>query len=145
VLGPVRGALGSVSRIHLVAPASYGDLLRLMQRCCLVLTDSGGIQEEAPSFHKPVLILREVTERPEVIEAGAGRLVGTDDEGVVSEVTRLLTDTEAYRVMSSARNPFGDGQAADRIADILSERLRPQVRKPEPFSKYSAGAAVVSI
>src|SRR5439155_15777732 len=109
VRGPVREILGSVERVHLVDPVSYGDLLRLMRRCFLILTDSGGIQEEAPSFHKPVLILREVTERPEVVEVGAGKIVGTDTERIVEEASRLLEQPLAYAAMSSAENPFGDG------------------------------------
>lgn len=89
----------------------------------MILTDSGGIQEEAPSFGKPVLILRDVTERPEVIEAGAGRLVGTDSHRIVDEARSLLTDQDLYRSMSRARNPFGDGHAAERIVGILAETL----------------------
>jgi len=96
----------------------------------LILTDSGGIQEEAPSFHKPVLILRETTERPEVVEAGAGKLVGTDAGCITEEVARLLTDARVYELMSTARNPFGDGRAAERITDIL-ERLRPRLLRGE--------------
>jgi UDP-N-acetylglucosamine 2-epimerase (non-hydrolysing) len=123
VRGPVMDALRSVSRIHLVEPVSYGDLLRLMQRCYFILTDSGGIQEEAPSFKKPVLILRDVTERPEVVEVGAGKLVGTDQERIVAEASRLLADPAAYAAMSSSENPFGDGRAAERIASALAENL----------------------
>ena len=115
--------LGDVPRVHLVSPASYGDLLRLMGRCFLILSDSGGIQEEAPSFHKPVLILRNVTERPEVVEAGAGRIVGTDAATIVAEVSRLLADAAAYRAMTEVANPFGDGRAAERIVGALAERL----------------------
>jgi UDP-N-acetylglucosamine 2-epimerase (non-hydrolysing) len=126
VHGPVRRKLGSTSRVHLTDPVSYGDLLRLMNRCHLILTDSGGIQEEAPSFHKPVLILREVTERPEVIETGAGKIVGTDANRIVRETTRLLRDRAAYQAMSSAENPFGDGHAAERIAERLVTILRAQ-------------------
>lgn len=124
VRGPVRNLLGSIPRIRLTEPLSYGDLLRLIQRCYLILTDSGGIQEEAPSFQKPVLILREVTERPEVLEAGAAKIVGTDENLIVKEAGSLLIDSRAYAQMSSARNPFGDGHAADRIAQIL-ERAFP--------------------
>jgi UDP-N-acetylglucosamine 2-epimerase (non-hydrolysing) len=123
VRGPVRDALGSLPRIHLVEPTSYGDLLRLMQRCHFILTDSGGIQEEAPSFQKPVLVLRDVTERPEVIEVGAGKIVGTDGDRIIEEASRLLSDSAAYRAMSSAMNPFGDGHAAERIVDALAEAL----------------------
>jgi UDP-N-acetylglucosamine 2-epimerase (non-hydrolysing) len=123
VRGPVFDSLGSTPRIHLVDPVSYGDLLRLMQRCHLILTDSGGIQEEAPSFHKPVLVLRDVTERPEVIEVGAGKIVGTNRDRIVAETSRLLSDPAAYQAMSSTANPFGDGRAAERIVDALAKAL----------------------
>jgi UDP-N-acetylglucosamine 2-epimerase (non-hydrolysing) len=119
----VRSELGDVPGMHLVDPVSYNDLLRLMSRCHLILTDSGGIQEEAPSFNKPVLVLRETTERPEVIEVGAGRIVGTDTERIVRMASQLLTDDLEYEAMSSAENPFGDGHAAERIVDILEQRL----------------------
>lgn len=114
-----REQLGGIDRIHLVDPVSYPDLLRLMKRCYLILTDSGGIQEEAPSFHKPVLVLREVTERPELIEARAGKIVGTEAHSIVEAASRLLTDPVEYARMSSAENPFGDGHAAERIVDKL--------------------------
>ena len=123
VSGLVREELGATARVHLVAPVSYDDLLRMLKRCYLILTDSGGIQEEAPSFHKPVLVLRAVTERPEVVEAGAGRIVGTETARIVEETARLLVDADRYRSMSTAENPFGDGQAARRIVDILDRRL----------------------
>jgi UDP-N-acetylglucosamine 2-epimerase (non-hydrolysing) len=123
VTGPVREVLGSTPRVRLIDPVSYGDLLRLMKRSYLILTDSGGIQEEAPSFQKPVLILRDVTERPEVVEAGAGKIVGTETHRIVEEAARLLSDPAAYQAMTSARNPFGDGRAAERIVDILAESL----------------------
>jgi UDP-N-acetylglucosamine 2-epimerase (non-hydrolysing) len=126
VRGPVRRLLGSTPRIRLTDPLSYQDLLRVLKRCHLVLTDSGGIQEEAPSFHKPVLVLREVTERPEGVEAGAARIVGTDARKIVSEALRLLTDPEDYRRMSAVENPFGDGQAAERIVRILAEVAWPR-------------------
>jgi UDP-N-acetylglucosamine 2-epimerase (non-hydrolysing) len=119
----VRQELGTVDRIHLVAPTSYKDLLRLMSLSYLILTDSGGIQEEAPSFHKPVLILREVTERPEVVTSGAGKLVGTEVNRIVNAAEQLLTDTWEYTRMSATENPFGDGHAAERIVRILSEQL----------------------
>jgi len=123
VRGPVRAILGSTPRVHLVDPVSYGDLLRLMRRCFLILTASGGTQEEAPSFQKPVLILREVTERPEVVEVGAGKIVGTDTGRIIEETSRLLEDPSQYAAMSSAANPFGDGRAARRIVDILAGAL----------------------
>lgn len=119
----VREELGHIDRIHLVDPVSYPDLLRLMKRCFLILTDSGGIQEEAPSFGKPVLVLREVTERPELIEANAGRIVGTDARGIVDATSRLLTNAAEYASMAAVENPFGDGRAAERIADILAQHL----------------------
>jgi UDP-N-acetylglucosamine 2-epimerase (non-hydrolysing) len=115
--------LGQTSRVQLIEPASYRDLLGIMRRCYLILTDSGGIQEEAASFHKPVLVLREVTERPEVIEAGAGKIVGVDTQNIVREVSELLRNQERYRQMSTAINPFGDGHAAERIVEILAQRL----------------------
>ncbi len=117
---PVRRALGALARVRLTEPLSYRDLLRVLHRCHLVLTDSGGIQEEAPSFHKPVLVLREVTERPEAVEAGGARLVGTDARRILRETRRLLTDPAVYRAMSTRRNPFGDGRAAERIVRILT-------------------------
>jgi UDP-N-acetylglucosamine 2-epimerase len=119
----VREELGNIDRIHLVDPVSYPDLLRLMKRSYLILTDSGGIQEEAPSFRKPVLVLREVTERPELIEANAGRIVGTDVRRIVDATSQLLNDAAEYEGMTAVRNPFGDGHAAERIADILTQRL----------------------
>ena len=122
-----ENVLGGNSRAHLVAPVGYRDMLRLLKRSVLILTDSGGIQEEAPSLGKPVLIMRDVTERPEVVTAGAGRLVGTRHDVIVDEATRLLTDDVAYRAMARARNPFGDGLAAERIADIVELRLRGRI------------------
>ncbi len=113
--------LGNVERVHLMPPLDYPDLVYVMRRSTLILTDSGGIQEEAPSCNSPVLILRNVTERPEVVDAGAGMLVGTDRRRIVSAVTRLLTDEAAYDAMASAPNPFGDGYAAERIVHILGE------------------------
>lgn len=115
--------LDGMARVHLVAPLEYRELLVTLQRSVLVLTDSGGIQEEAPSFGVPVLVLREETERPELIEAGAGMLVGTTRERIIEEALRLLGDERARREMSEAKNPFGDGRAAARIADILERSL----------------------
>lgn len=116
--------LGNVSGITLLDPLEYADLIEVMRRSVLVLTDSGGIQEEAPAMRKPVLILRTVTERPEVIESGFGTLVGTNAETIVSEVTRVLTDAAVYGAMTAGENPFGDGHAAERIVDIIAERFR---------------------
>lgn len=118
----VYAELDQLPGVHLTEPVSYRDLLGIMSRCYLILTDSGGIQEEAVSFHKPVLVLREVTERPEVIEVGAGKLIGVETQNIVDEVSDLLANQQRYEQMSTARNPFGDGHAAERIVDILAQR-----------------------
>jgi UDP-N-acetylglucosamine 2-epimerase (non-hydrolysing) len=114
------GELSGTGRVHLLEPLAYPDLLLALSRSDFVMTDSGGIQEEAPSWRKPVLVLREVTERPELIESGMGRLVGTETESVVAAATQLLTDGDRMRAMCSGENPFGDGRAGERIADILT-------------------------
>jgi UDP-N-acetylglucosamine 2-epimerase (non-hydrolysing) len=118
---PVRRMLGGVENISLLPPLDYLPLVHLLKRCELVLTDSGGLQEEAPGLGKPVLVFREVTERPEGLQAGTVRLVGSDTERIVAETARLLEDREEYERMSKAVNPYGDGHAAERIADILEE------------------------
>ncbi len=120
---PVHRTLSAVPNVHLLAPLAYPTFVRLMDRCNFILTDSGGVQEEAPALGKPVLVMREVTERPEGVEAGTARLVGTDPERIVAEAERLLTDRAAYRSMSKAHNPFGDGQAAERIVRALASAL----------------------
>ena len=116
---PVNRILSGIDNVILIEPQEYLPFVWLMVRSWLILTDSGGIQEEAPSLGKPVLVMRETTERPEAIEAGTVRLVGTDVQKIVSEVTRLLTDEEAYHSMSRAHNPYGDGQACERIVQAL--------------------------
>lgn len=118
----------SAPNIHLIEPLAYLPFVGLMKRATLILTDSGGVQEEAPSLGKPVLVMRETTERPEAVEAGTVRLVGTDHGKIVTEVARLLTDAEAYREMSRAHNPYGDGQSSGRIvqACLGLERMRHQ-------------------
>ncbi len=116
---PVRRILGGVPHVTLLPPLDYLPLVHLMKRAALVLTDSGGIQEEAPAFGIPVLVLREVTERPEGVEAGVLKLVGTDTGRIVGEANRLLDDTSAYAAMAKAVNPFGDGRAAVRIVERL--------------------------
>lgn len=121
---PVRRILGDCPRVHLVEPQDYLPFVWLATRCHFVLTDSGGIQEEAPSLGKPVLVLREVTERPEAVDAGTVRLVGTDRERIVSEALRLLDDPDAHARMAQAHNPYGDGRAAARIATIVADYLR---------------------
>jgi UDP-N-acetylglucosamine 2-epimerase len=117
--GPVRAALGGHPRIVLLPPVSYVELAALLERAHLVLTDSGGIQEEAPSFRKPVLVLRDVTERPEGVAAGVAALVGTGEERIVEETLRLLADRAAYERMASGASPYGDGRAAERIVEAL--------------------------
>ncbi len=116
---PVFRILGGLPSIHLIEPVDYLPFVHLMDRAHLVITDSGGIQEEAPSLGKPVLVLREVTERPEAIEAGTVRLVGTDPARILDESERLLRDPAAYRRMANAVNPYGDGRAAERIVAAL--------------------------
>ncbi len=126
----VRSALGGVPQVRLLEPLAYRPMLALLSRCRLILTDSGGIQEEAPSLGKPVLILREVTERPEVVSTGAGVLVGTDIETIVSTTLRLLSSPAEYQRMASAVNPFGDGKASERIADMIERQVHGRVSTP---------------
>jgi UDP-N-acetylglucosamine 2-epimerase (non-hydrolysing) len=121
VWGPVHVALNDVPGVTLLRPVDYQALVWLLKHCALVLTDSGGIQEEAPALGKPVLVLRKVTERPEGVEAGTARVVGTDPARIVAEVGRLLDDEAAYRSMAQATNPYGDGRASERIVSALVE------------------------
>ena len=116
---PVYRILGGVKNVHLIEPLDYTHFVFLMQRAYLILTDSGGIQEEAPSLGKPVLVMREKTERPEAIEAGVAKLVGTESERIFRETQRLLSDKVEYERMAHAANPFGDGKAAERIVQVL--------------------------
>ncbi|MBZ7215520.1 UDP-N-acetylglucosamine 2-epimerase (non-hydrolyzing) [Klebsiella grimontii] len=116
---PVKRILGHVENVMLIEPQDYLLFVWLMNRAWLILTDSGGIQEEAPSLGKPVLVMRDMTERPEAVSAGTVCLVGTDSQRIVNEVTRLLQDESAYQAMSRAHNPYGDGQACHRILSAL--------------------------
>ena len=116
---PVKRLLGGLNNVHLIKPLGYEPFVYLMQQAYLVLTDSGGVQEEAPGLGKPVLVMRDTTERPEAIEAGTVKLVGTDAELIVSEVQELLDDTQIYQRMSAAHNPYGDGKASKRIVDFI--------------------------
>lgn len=126
VQGPVTEVLENIPNIRLVPPLDYSTLVHLMKHAYCVLTDSGGIQEEAPTLGAPVLVLRDTTERPEAVEAGTALLVGTGTERVIEEVERLLSDSAAHRSMARAVNPFGDGQASYRIASaLLGETYRP--------------------
>jgi UDP-N-acetylglucosamine 2-epimerase (non-hydrolysing) len=119
VKGPVEDRLGALGRVRLIAPQDYLPFVHLMRRADIILTDSGGVQEEAPSLGKPVLVMRDTTERPEAVDAGTVRLVGTDTDLILSEVTTLLDDSAAYDRMARAHNPYGDGQAAPRIRDAI--------------------------
>jgi len=119
VQDPVRARLSDNERITLLPPLDYMSLIQLMRASTLILTDSGGIQEEAPSLGRPVLVLREVTERPEAVEAGCARLIGTNESRIVREARRLLEDDAAYQRMAHVANPFGDGHASERIVDAL--------------------------
>jgi UDP-N-acetylglucosamine 2-epimerase (non-hydrolysing) len=121
VLGPVHSRLGNIPNIKLIAPVNYDDMVNLMSQAYFILTDSGGLQEEAPSLHKPVLVLREVTERPEVVALGAAKLVGTDPDRILREATRLLMDGRAYQEMASVENPYGNGRASEKIVQALRE------------------------
>ncbi len=118
----IREELGSVSRVLLVEPQEYVPWVHLMKRAYLVLTDSGGIQEEAPSLGLPVLVMRETTERPEGVDAGVAKLVGTNPERIVAEARELLGNKEAYRRMAHAMNPYGDGRAAKHIREAIFAR-----------------------
>jgi len=119
---PVRRILGGLSNVHLLQPQDYLPFVYLMSRAYLIITDSGGVQEEAPSLGKPVLVMRKTTERPEAVAAGAVKLVGTDTRIIVAEANHLLDNEAAYRAMSRAINPYGDGKACQRIVQILQGR-----------------------
>ena len=123
---PVQRILGKsgITNVHLIEPIDYLPFVYLMDRSYLIITDSGGIQEEAPSLGKPVLVMRDTTERPEAVEAGTVLLVGSDRQKIVVEAQRLLDDREAYKAMSLAHNPYGDGRAAERIAAIIAEKMK---------------------
>ncbi|WP_281556623.1 UDP-N-acetylglucosamine 2-epimerase (non-hydrolyzing) [Thalassomonas sp. RHCl1] len=116
---PVNRLLAAKANVFLIEPADYLPFVYLMNRSTVILTDSGGVQEEAPSLGKPVLVMRDTTERPEAVDAGTVKLVGTNVEKIISCVSELLTDTQAYEKMSFAHNPYGDGQACQRIVDAL--------------------------
>lgn len=118
---PVKRLLSGVSNIKLIEPQDYLPFVYLMNQAYIILTDSGGIQEEAPSLGKPVLVMRDTTERPEAVDAGTVQLVGTDIDKISNSLTRLLTDKQAYKDMSFAHNPYGDGKACDRIIQILKD------------------------
>jgi len=119
---PVNRILSNLNNVHLIEPMEYLTFIKLMDLSYLILTDSGGIQEEAPSLGKPVLVMRDTTERPEAVESGTVKLVGTNKNDIVKMVNRLLTDSNFYMQMSKAHNPYGDGKAGGIICDILVNR-----------------------
>ena len=119
VLEPVNRILSNLQNIHLLEPLEYPQFVHLMNQSALILTDSGGVQEEAPSLGKPVLVMRDTTERPEAVQAGTVKLVGANQRTIVDETIRLLNDSEAYRKMAFAHNPYGDGTASNKIMDAL--------------------------
>ena len=123
VQDPVNRILGGHERIILIDPLSYQPFVWLMNRATVVLTDSGGVQEEAPSLGKPVLVMRDTTERPEGVEAGNAKLVGTNKQMIIDELTKLLTVQGAIEKMAQVQNPYGDGTAAKQIADILTQQF----------------------
>jgi len=143
VLGPVTEHLGDLPNVHLIKPLDYLSFVRLMQRAHVILTDSGGVQEEAPSLGKPVLVMRDVTERPEAVAAGTVRLVGTEPDAIVSGVNALFDDEQLWQTSAHAANPYGDGKASTRIVDALMgrpvdefvaelPRRRPDLIAPQP-------------
>jgi len=131
----VQEELGSVERVTLIDPLDYEPFANLMAKSYLILTDSGGIQEEAPALGKPVLVLRDTTERPEAVEAGTVRLVGTDKDAVHAAAHELLSNTAAYKLMSNSVNPYGDGKASERIIQALRHEFLGDPNRPERFGK----------
>ncbi len=125
--------LGDVDRVHLIEPLDVVDFHNLASRSYFIMTDSGGVQEEAPSLGKPVLVLRDTTERPEGVTAGTLKLVGTDADVVEKEMTRLIVDKAEYDRMANAKNPYGDGKASDRILDSLSYYFKQTTERPNEF------------
>lgn len=129
----VNEELAGLDRIHLIEPLDYEPFANLMSRSYLVLTDSGGIQEEAPSLGKPVLVLRNTTERPEAVKAGTVALIGTEKDVVYNMTKHLLTDAAAYSAMSNAVNPYGDGKSSERIVQAILHELTGSRSRPDEF------------
>ena len=139
VQGPVQAILSGHPSIHLIDPQDYLPFVFLMSRAYLIVTDSGGIQEEAPALGKPVLVTRETTERPEAVAAGTARLVGTDPARIIAAAEHLLNDPTEYACMARAHNPFGDGRASERIVGAL------QAASPEPYRQGGDEAVNVNV
>ena len=135
----VMARLGNLDRVHLIEPVDYFGFLSLLRRCYMVLTDSGGVQEEAPTFGKPLLVLRKVTERPEASMMGLARLVGTSREAIVREASDILGSTVVYRTMSEGNNPYGDGRASARIVQSLSRWLNRATPVLEASEQFESG------
>lgn len=129
--------LAGYGNVHVLEPLGYGPFARLLRRSTIVLTDSGGVQEEAPSLGKPVLVMRDTTERPEAVSAGTARLIGTDPARVYAETNRLLTSGHAYRGMANAINPYGDGHAASRTVGAI-EHMFGLAARPAPYQPGTA-------
>lgn len=136
VRSTVNALLQGTERIHLTEPLDYLAFVSLLQRCFLVLTDSGGVQEEAPTFHKPVLVLRKVTERPEASQFGMARIIGMSRESIVSEADRLLDDADAYLDMSEGENPYGDGRGSERIVEAVARWFQKKTPLLEPDKEF---------
>ncbi len=125
--------LGDLTNVHLIAPPAYADFVNLMARCYLIVTDSGGLQEEAPALGKPVLVLRQTTERPEAVASGTAALVGTNPQFIVSKIEELLSNQGAYQAMAQAKNPYGDGLAARRVVQGLAYKLGLSSERPKAY------------
>jgi UDP-N-acetylglucosamine 2-epimerase (non-hydrolysing) len=136
VRSTINALLGGIDRIHLTEPLDYITFVSLLRRCFLVLTDSGGIQEEAPTFHKPVLVLRKVTERPEASQFGMSKIIGMSRKKILDEAQNLLTDREAYKDMSEGENPYGDGRASERIVEAISRWHQGKMPLLEPEQEF---------
>lgn len=134
VINTVHGILGDMERVHLIEPVDLSDMHNMMSRCYMVFTDSGGLQEEVPSMGKPVLVLRNVTERPEGVTAGTLKLVGTDSNRIYKYAEELLTNEHAYDAMSNAKNPFGDGLASKRIVENILYYFKKRDTKSDEYS-----------
>lgn len=130
----VNSTLGGAPRVRIIEPPDYELFVPLLRRADIVITDSGGIQEEGPSLGVPVLVTRNTTERPEGVDAGSAKLVGTDEETIVAEASRLLSDPRSYHAMATVRNPYGDGRAAERLTDALEYHFGLRAEPPAPFS-----------
>ena len=133
---PVESLLGNVPRVHLVDPLAYPDMVNLVSRCYMVLTDSGGLQEEAPALAKPVLVLRDVTERPEAVQTGMARIIGTSKKAIVSSAAELLNNPSTYESMAKGVSPYGDGRAAERIIGAIEYANGLREEMPKPFVSW---------